>query len=53
MKKEFWINFIVGVLFGAMIVVGIKAFFIGMEREAIRQEKVAEYNCEMYGACKE
>jgi zinc transporter ZupT len=49
--KSFWLKFFLGVALGVMMVVAVKAFFVGMEREAIRQEKLESYYCENYGAC--
>ena len=51
MKKEFYVNFILGILLGMVLVFLGYSVYVGMGRELHRQEVVRERYCELYGFC--
>jgi hypothetical protein len=49
--KNFMKNVFIGIIIGLILSGVAYALWVGMGREIARQEKLADYYCENYGAC--
>lgn len=50
--KNFIKGIIIGIVSGLFMSCVAYSLWVGMGREIARQERLSEYNCEMYGYCK-